>query len=424
MELTFENDVNMVDLINSVMSTVMGLVKDKPIEVQQNIAPDLPTVRADPIKVRQILINLFSNAAKFTNKGFITISASTQIGSYGHQEVIIRVTDTGKGISSEDRKKLFQPFSQVDASATRKTGGSGLGLSICRHLVEMHDGQIGLESSLGKGSTFYFTLPVSDPVTGTFKKVSASDPIILAIDDDLQIIKLYERYLKDHGYYVYPLTDPMKAVETASRIQPYAITLDIMMPERDGWKVLESLKSNPNTKNIPVIFCSILEEQNKGFSLGATDYLMKPILEEDLIAAFDRLNADDSIQEILVCDDDPDNLRLVQRIFQNQEKYSFRLAKGVDQAISHIKTKRPHAIVIDLLLPDQNGFRLLETIKSDAEWKDIPVIVLTPGDLDEEQLSRLSEFSHEMIHRGLISEEEIFNTIDRTLKRYYPFNGG
>lgn len=420
MELTFENNVNMGDLINSVMSTVIGLIKDKPIEIQQNIDPDLPTVRADPMKVRQILINLFSNAAKFTDEGFITISANTQVGSYGHQEVIIEVIDTGKGISSEDQQKLFQPFSQVDASATRKTGGSGLGLSICRHLVEMHDGEIGLESSLGKGSTFYFTLPVSDPVTGTFKKVSASDRIILAIDDDLQIIKLYERYLKEHGYFVYPLTNPLKAVETASRIQPYAITLDIMMPDRDGWQVLESLKSNPNTQHIPVIFCSILEEQDKGFSLGATDYLMKPILEDDLIGAIDRLNADDSIREVLVCDDDPDNLRLVQRIFQNQEKYHLRLAIGVDQAISQIKSKRPHAVVIDLLLPDQTGFQLLERIKVNAEFKDIPVIVLTPGDLDEEQKTRLSEFSHEMVHKGLVSEEEIFNTIERTLKAYYP----
>ncbi len=420
MELTFENNLNLADLINSVMSTVMGLVKDKPIEVHQDIDPDLPTVRADPIKVRQVLINLFSNAAKFTDEGDISISASTQIGPYGHQEVIIQVTDTGKGISIEDQKKLFQPFSQVDASATRKTGGSGLGLSISRHLVEMHGGEIGLESMLGKGSTFFFTLPVSDPVTGTFRKVSASDPIILAIDDDPQIINLYERYLRDHGYYVYALTNPLKAVETASRIQPYAITLDIMMPERDGWKVLKSLKSNPNTQHIPVIFCSILEEQDKGFSLGATDYLLKPILEDDLIGAINRLNNDGSIKEVLVFDDDQDNLLLIQRIFQNQGKYRLRLAEGVDQAISELKTNRPHAFVLNLLLSDQKGFHLLERIRSDPEIKDIPVIVLTSGDLDEEGQSRLAKYSLEMIQKGLVPESEILNTIENTLKRYYP----
>jgi CheY-like chemotaxis protein len=193
-----------------------------------------------------------------------------------------------------------------------------------------------------------------------------------------------------------------------------------MMPDRDGWKVLESLKSNPNTKHIPVIFCSILDEQDKGFSLGATDYLMKPILEDDLIGAINRLNADGSIREVLVCDDDPDNLRLVQRIFQNQDMYHLELAEGVDQAISQIKTKRPHAVVLDLLLPDQKGFRLLERLKSDAELKDIPVIVLTSGNLDDEQQSRLSEYSLEMIHKGLVPEEEILNTIEKTLNRYYP----
>ena len=422
MDLTFENNINLSDLINSVMSTVVGLVKDKPIELHQNIDPDLPTVRADPIKVRQVLINLFSNAAKFTDEGSITISAGTQIGSFGHQEVVIQVTDTGKGISSEDQKKLFQPFSQVDASPTRKTGGSGLGLSICRHLVEMHGGQIGLDSKLGDGSTFYFTLPVSDPITGTFRKVSISDPIILAIDDDPQIINLYERYLNDHGYHVYALTNPTKAVETASRIQPYAITLDIMMPERDGWQVLEALKSNPNTQNIPVIFCSILEEQDKGFSLGATDYLMKPILEDDLIGAIERLNADGSIQEILVCDDDLDDLRLVQRIFQDHKKYHLRLAKGVDQAIVEIQAKRPHAVVMDLLMPNMDGFNLLERLKTDPDLKDIPIIVLSSRDLDEEEQSRLSDFSLEMIHKGLVSDEEIFNTIEKTLNRYYPSN--
>ena len=420
MELAFENNLNLADLINSVMSTVMGLVKDKAIEVQQVIDPDLPTVRADPIKVRQILINLFSNAAKFTDEGIIRISATSQVGPFDHQEVIIRVTDTGKGISIEDQKKLFQPFSQVDASATRKTGGSGLGLSISRHLVEMHGGEIGLESMLGKGSTFFFTLPVSDPVTGTFRKVSASDPIVLAIDDDPQIIKLYERYLRDHGYYVYALTNPLKAVETASRIQPYAITLDIMMPERDGWKVLESLKSNPNTQHIPVIFCSILEEQEKGFSLGATDYLLKPILEDDLIGAINRLNPDGSIKEVLVFDDDQDNLRLIQRIFQNQGKYRLRLAEGVDHAINEIITKRPHAIILDLLLSDKRGFHLLERLKSDPDMKAIPVIVLTSGDLDEEGQSRLTDFSLDMVQKGLVPESEILNTIENTLKHYYP----
>ena len=424
MELTFENNVNLSDLINSVMSTVVGLVKDKPIELQRQIEPGLPAVRADPIKVRQILINLFSNAAKFTDEGSITITASTQIEQSGHREVIIRVTDTGQGIAIEDQEKLFQPFSQVDASPTRKTGGSGLGLSICRHLVEMHGGQIDLESNLGEGSTFYFTLPVSDPVTGTFRRISASNPVILAIDDDHQIINLYERYLNDHGYQIYALTNPTKAVEIARRIQPIAITLDIMMPERDGWQVLEALKTNPDTQHIPVIVCSILEEQGQGScrQAGAVERPLRQV--DDLIHAIERLNADGSIQEVLVVDHDSDNLRLMQRLFQDHKKFHIRLVKGGDQALIALRSQRAHIILMDLFMPDQDGFNLLETLRSDPEFKEIPIIIFTSGDLEEEQIERLSEFSLEMVQKGLVSDEELFEIIQQTLHRYYPSKRG
>jgi signal transduction histidine kinase len=290
MELSFEEGVNLPDLINSVMSTVAGLVKDKPIQLQRSIAPDLPPLRVDATKVRQILLNLFSNAAKFTDEGSITIDAQLQIHD-GIREVQVSVTDTGTGISLEDQGKLFQPFTQVDPSPTRKTGGSGLGLSICRHLVEMHGGQIGLFSEPGKGSTFYFTLPAPLPKpkqTGEYT-TGFLGPVILAIEDDAQVIGLYQRYLGNRGYKIFPLTDASLAAEVAGKLQPVAITLDIMMPERNGWDVLQELKSNPSTANIPVIICTLLEEQAKGINLGASDYLMKPVLEDDLLNAIERL---------------------------------------------------------------------------------------------------------------------------------------
>lgn len=290
MELSFEEGVNLADLINSVMSTVVGLVKDKPILLQRNLAPDLPPLRVDPTKVRQILLNLFSNAAKFTDEGSITIDAQLQ-NQDGIKEVRISVTDTGTGIGQEDQRKLFQPFTQVDPSPTRKTGGSGLGLSICRHLVEMHGGQISLRSEPGKGSTFYFTLPVPAPKpkqTGEFT-TGYLGPVILAVDDDAPVIGLYQRYLGNHGYKIFPLTDASRAVEIAGKLQPVAITLDIMMPGSNGWEVLQELKSNPTTKDIPVIICTLLEERARGINLGASDYLMKPLLEDDLINAIKRL---------------------------------------------------------------------------------------------------------------------------------------
>jgi signal transduction histidine kinase/ActR/RegA family two-component response regulator len=293
MELSFEENVNVADLINSVMSTVAGLVKDKPITLNRELAPDLPGVRADPLKVRQVLLNLLSNAAKFTEKGSITIQARLEHGIELQPEVLISVTDTGAGIAPEDRKKLFQPFSQVDASATRKTGGSGLGLSISRHLVEMHGGRMGVDSEVGQGSTFYFVLPVptkSKLVLDNNEPVLTSQPLVLSIDNERPILQLYERYLNSHGYQVYGLTDPTKSVDLARKLHPVAITLDVMMPGYDGWQVLENLKADPDTQHIPVIICTILENQGKASSLGASDYLTKPILEDDLIQALTRLN--------------------------------------------------------------------------------------------------------------------------------------
>jgi signal transduction histidine kinase/ActR/RegA family two-component response regulator len=293
MELNFEENVNLADLINSVMSTAAGLVKDRPIKLYRELVPDLPGVRADPLKIRQVLLNLLSNAAKFTEQGSITIKARLQPGVDQQPEVMISVTDTGAGISQEDLKKLFQPFSQVDASATRKTGGSGLGLSISRHLVEMHGGRIGVESEVGKGSTFYIVLPVpvkSKPIIESSEPAHTSQPLVLSIDNERPILQLYERYLKNHGYQVYGLTDPTKAVDLARKLHPVAITLDVMMPGCDGWQVLGDLKANPETQSIPVIICSILEDQGKASSLGASNYLMKPILEDDLIQALTRFN--------------------------------------------------------------------------------------------------------------------------------------
>lgn len=307
MELSFDDSTNIADLIISAMSTAVGLTKDKPIKLEREIQADLPLVRADPTRVRQVLINFLSNAAKFTDEGTIRVEAKQVLELKNQPEIMVSVTDTGPGIAPEDQLRLFLPFSQVDTSPTRKVGGTGLGLSISRMLVELHNGRIGLESDIGKGSTFWFTLPLPhiEPELDVQKK------LILVIDDDRQVISLYERYMQEHGYQVYPLTDPFQAVETARKLQPFAITLDIMMPDKDGWRVLEELKHNPETCLIPVIVCSIVEEHEKGLSLGAVDYLAKPILEEDLAGALERLSGEGTLQDVLVGDDNLDSIENV-----------------------------------------------------------------------------------------------------------------
>ncbi len=414
MELAFD-EVNITELTNSVLSTMTGLIKDKPIILKRNLEPDLPTVRADPIRVRQVMINLLSNAAKFTEEGEIVVNVAVSSEGGSQPELMVRVSDTGSGIAPEDQEKLFQPFSQVDDSPTRKTGGSGLGLSISRQLIQMHGGRIGLESALGKGSTFYFTLPLyHSPDRST---VVSSGKIILAVDDDPQVIGLYERYLHPQGYQVVPLTDSSRTVERVKQLKPAAVTLDIMMPGIDGWQILANLKSDPQTRDTPVILCTILEELDRGFNLGAADYLVKPILEEDLVRALDRLNRDGSIREVLVIDDDPNDLRLVGKLLTEDGRYRPVLAEGGRNGWEIIASDRvPHAVILDLFMPELDGFEILERLRSDKKYMDIPVIVVSGMDLTSEQQQRLKEFGQRIITKGSLSKGDLIESIEKALE--------
>ncbi|MCX7609761.1 MAG: response regulator, partial [Anaerolineales bacterium] len=422
MELAIDEHVNLNELIESIIPTTRGLIKDKPITLVQKIAPNLPTVRADPTRIRQVLLNLLSNAAKFTEQGSITIEAETQMSSSGQPEVVIRVIDTGPGIAEKDIAKLFQPFSQVDASPTRKTGGTGLGLSISRRLVELHGGQIGVQSEVGRGSTFYFTLPVPQPEAQPKTEQLQVMPqrgsnLILAIDDEIQVIQLYERYLQPQGYQVIPLTDPTQAVQRAIELKPFAITLDIMMPGRDGWTVLTELKNHPETRDIPVIICSILEEDEKGFSLGAADYLVKPILEEDLIKAINRLNGQGDIHTVLVIDDDPKDLSLIGKLLSEHSQYKAILCQGGPAGWSEIEKNKPDAVILDLFMPDLNGFAILEKMRSNPQLIDIPVIVISGADLTPEQHQMLASFGQNLLQKGLLNEQELLRRLEHALRR-------
>jgi signal transduction histidine kinase/CheY-like chemotaxis protein len=414
MELSFD-EVNITDIITSVMSTVSGLVKDKSIKLIRNVQSEIPVVRADAIRVRQVLLNLLSNAAKFTDEGEIVVEASVQTGPAGLAEILVKVIDTGPGISLEDQEKLFQAFSQVDNSPTRKTGGTGLGLSISQQLIQMHGGRIGVNSTLGKGSTFYFTLPI---YRGKEENVETyGDKVILAVDDDPQVIALYERYLQPQGYQVVSLLDPTKAKERARQLKPFAITLDIMMPGYDGWQVLSDLKGDFETRDIPVIICSIIEEQERGFSLGAADYLLKPILEEDLLSSINRLNGDGSIREVLIVDDDPNSLRLMDMIFRNHKQYKVTLADGGKQGWEIISSHPPNALILDLFMPDMDGFTILEKMRDNAKLRDIPVVVVSGGELTKNQRIQLTEFGQRLISKSLLNEMDLLRTIEHALNR-------
>ncbi len=290
MELAFE-EVHLPDILSAVLSTTNALVKGKPVELRSEIPEDLPTVWADAQRVRQVLLNLMSNAAKFTEEGYISVRAET-----GDEFVTITVQDTGVGIEPEAQRRLFIPFQQVDGSTTRRAGGTGLGLAISRSFVEMHGGDIWVVSEPGRGTAFGFTLPIYQVLHGKQEQAAEFqlDPdkkAILAIDDDPGVITLLKRYLESDGYQVIGVTEALRAVPAARRLASglTAITLDVVMPNIDGWQILRSLRQDPQTRDIPVVLCSIVEGLNHGLKLGAADCLQKPITRHELLEALRKV---------------------------------------------------------------------------------------------------------------------------------------
>jgi CheY-like chemotaxis protein len=286
-------------------------------------------------------------------------------------------------------------------------------LSISQRLIQMHGGQIGLNSVVGEGSTFHFTLPVyHEP-----QLPESNGKLVLAIDDDPHVISLYERYLQSSGYQVISLNDPSQAVRRVAELKPFAVTLDIMMPGVDGWQVLTDLKSNPETRDIPVMICSIIEEQERGFTLGAADYLVKPILEEDLVHALDRLNRDGTIHEVLVIDDNPNDLNLIGKMLIDNGRYQPMLAEGGEKGWEMILSRKPQAVILDLFMPNMDGFKILENMRLNKGLSDIPVIIVSGGDLTASQRKQLEEYGQQLLSKNGLSEKELIASLESALQR-------
>jgi signal transduction histidine kinase/CheY-like chemotaxis protein len=419
MEIVFE-DVDLRDVIKGVMSTAIALVKDKPVELQQSVSPDLPAVRGDTRRIRQVLLNLVSNATKFTEQGFIRVEAEAT-----SSEVVLSVSDSGIGIPPDKQNVIFEPFTQVDGSTTRRAGGTGLGLSISKRLVEVHGGNIWLESTPGEGSTFHVTLPINAPVEIP-EEIAAQPPtrtegagqrLVLCVDDDTGVITLFRRYLNKQGYRVVGLTDSTSVVQRVKELKPFAITLDVMMPGKDGWQVIQELKSDPDTHNIPVIVCTIVSEKEHGISLGASDYLVKPILEDDLVAALEHLDRKGGIHRVLIVDDQPQSRNLMRRMIESQEGYQVMEAAGGREAIATIQQVKPDTIVLDLMMPDVDGFAVLEAVKSDKTTRSIPIIVVTAKDLTQEERDILNHRVETLLQKGLFEQEELLADVAAALER-------
>jgi GAF domain-containing protein/DNA-binding response OmpR family regulator/HAMP domain-containing protein/anti-sigma regulatory factor (Ser/Thr protein kinase) len=415
MELSFE-EVDFKEVIKGVLSTGVGLVKDKPVELRQKTPDDLPFVWADPVRSRQVVLNLLSNAAKFTERGAISIEAVAEA-----RFIRVSVRDTGIGIPKEKLDTIFEAFTQADASTTRRYGGTGLGLAISRRFIEMHGGDLWVESEVGVGTTFTFTLPRARPARPEEVPEQAADvtpgkKIILAIEDEPSMVTMYRRYLEQHGYAVIGVSNSQQAIEMAQRLKPHAITLDILMPDKDGWSIIQELKQNAETSDIPVIIASILSEQGKGFSLGAADYLVKPITEEELLAALKRLDGRPQTR-ILAIDDRPEDILLIRRMLEAYPRFVISEAHSGKEGLEAVHSSLPDLILLDLMMPEMDGFAVLEALKAEPATRDIPIIVVTAKTLTEEDRQRLNDSTLALLSKGQFTEQDLLTDVANALGR-------
>jgi CheY-like chemotaxis protein/anti-sigma regulatory factor (Ser/Thr protein kinase) len=384
--------------IEDVVKTIEPMTARNGNRVVVDCAADVGTIHADQTRFRQALLNLASNANKFTENGTVTIAAREQ-RSDGREWVSVAVTDTGIGMNAEQMGRLFQEFSQADSSTTRRYGGTGLGLAISRRFCRMMGGDITVESEPGKGSTFTIRVPrivrLDQPMAAQPQvrpvptaAVLRQAPCVLVVDDDPTVRELVARHLERAGFAVATAKGGQEALRLARELRPAAMTLDIMMPDLDGWTVLAAMKGDPSLAGIPVVLMTILEEKNRGYALGAADYLVKPVDRGKLIETLRKICGASAGTVLLIDDDD-----VVRRaVRQALEPIGWQVTEAENGllALDSLSALRPDAIILDLMMPRMDGFEFLDELRARKEWRDIPVVVITAKDLTDADRSRLN----------------------------------
>ncbi|HVG48916.1 MAG TPA: response regulator [Rubellimicrobium sp.] len=417
-------------IVAEVQATIEPLVARNGNMLTVLAAADLGAMHSDQVKVRQILFNLLSNATKFTKAGRITLEVRRLSASDGDR-LEFKVSDTGIGMTPEQTGRLFQAFSQADASTSRNYGGTGLGLVITRHFCRMLGGDVALTSEPGKGSTFTIMLPEACPgVLDPEPAVQAAEGqagTVLVIDDERATHQLLERELGARGYRVVHASGGVKGLRLAREIRPDAITLDVIMPEMDGWTVLRELKADPELCGIPVILVTMLGDREMGYALGATDYLTKPIDVRSLAQVLDRHRAGmiENAQKdrVLVIDDDPATREVLRRALARE---GWTVAEAVNgyKGLAFLRRCQPALVLLDLMMPGMDGFELLEAMRQEPALRDIPVVVITAKDITREEVAWLNRRATKVIQKGAYSRAKLAGTIhDLIAQRTTPFQG-
>jgi PAS domain S-box-containing protein len=451
MELYLET-FDIPSLIDSAAATALPLVEKNGNTIEIRCPESLQTMHGDMTKVRQVLLNLLSNAAKFTKNGKISIGVETitdeQLRMKNQQEasqilisnsefLSFRIADTGIGMTPEQLQRVFQPFTQADASTTRQYGGTGLGLAISQRFCQMMGGSIEAASNLGTGSTFTVLLPskIKQPEVEQKVRISSSTPrapaagTVLVVDDDPISRDLIERALARQGLRIELAASGEQALILAKQLRPDAITLDVMMPGMDGWAVLSALKADPDLAEIPVILLSFVGNKSLGFALGASDYLTKPVDGKRLAALLEKYRRDrdgvasnSSIGQILIVEDDVSIREILRRIL---EKHGWAVAEANSgsAALQQLDVARPHLILLDLMLPEMDGFELIGELRKSDSGKAIPIVVITGKELTELENQQLESSVDRVLHKGVYSCDtllrEVRELVNASLDRRY-----
>ena len=414
----FVEEFQITDLFEDVSNTIAPLVEKNANTLTIINQSDVRLINSDLTKVRQCIFNLLSNAAKFTNEGQIQVTVNLREDG---NVVEFAVSDQGIGLTVEQMGKIFEPFTQADSSTSKHFGGTGLGLSISREFCRMMGGDLVVESVEGEGSTFRMSIladgsHLSHPVEHQRSEVPVSSDaaVVLVIDDDPHVRELLQRNFAAAGMKTIEAKNGTDGLRMAQQHMPNVITLDVMMPETDGWSVLTSLKSNPDTADIPVVMVSIVENKRLGFSLGAAEYMTKPVDRERLVSVIQSLIGPTDDPSVLVIEDDPDTRNLVCRTLVNQGILVEQAENG-RVALQKLEKLTPSLLLLDLMMPEMDGFEFADEFRKHEKWANIPIIVLTAKTLTDEDRSRLEGWAEAYYSKGTGSLDQIVKDVRKRL---------
>ena len=414
--------VAVAEIVDQVATIVEPLVTQKSIQLE--VTPDgAGEIVADAGKVKQMLLNLVSNSIKFTpEQGTVKISASRSA-----DWVEIAVADNGIGIAATDQREIFQEFHQVDQGPGRKHEGTGLGLALTKRFATLHGGDVTVTSELNKGSVFTLRLPtrseqmkprpVELPVESVHANGHAAGPLVLVVEDDAAATELLTRHLADAGYRTAVARNGKEALAKAAELKPSAITLDIILPDLDGWEVITRLKSDAATSGIPVIIVSVVDNQELGLALGAIDYFVKPVDGKQLIQRLNQFHLSSNGNgkvSVLVVDDEAANRTWLTKTL---EPAGFEVipASGGRDAIRIAKSKKPDLVLLDLMMPEVTGFDVVEALRREEATRETPIMVLTAMNLTDDDKRQLNGRVSQILSRGSLGSSDIVALLRRVV---------